>query len=68
MPVDISLWGNPEHKQATITRLERSGITMKVAPDPMSGAFGGPSTSMMYGVVSNKRTFLTPSEVRVDLQ
>lgn len=68
MPVDISLWGKPEHKQGTITRLERSGIMMKVAPDPVGGAIGGPSTSMMYGVVSNKRTFLTPSEVRVYLK
>lgn len=67
MPVDISLWGKPEHKQGTITRLERSGIMMKVAPDPVGGAIGGPSTSMMYGVVSNKRTFLTPSEVRNEL-
>ena len=69
MPVDISLWGKPEHKHETVAQLERAGIWVKVTSDPEGGYLGssaGPSSSsMMYGVVSNRRTFLTPSEVSV---
>nr|XP_022335215.1 helicase-like transcription factor [Crassostrea virginica] len=71
MPVDISLWGKPEHKHETVAQLERAGIRVKVTSDPEGGYLGssaGPSSSsMMYGVVSNRRTFLTPSEVRNEL-
>ncbi|XP_048732232.2 helicase-like transcription factor isoform X3 [Ostrea edulis] len=72
MPVDITLWGKPVHKQQTITRLERSGMKIKVASDSAGvrgdmGSLPGSSSGFTYGVVSNRRTFLTPAEVKNEL-
>jgi hypothetical protein len=68
MPVDITLWGKPADKHQTISRLERSGMRLRVTSDPAGmrgdmGSLPGPSSGMTYGVVSNRRTFLSPAEV-----
>ena len=71
MPIDITLWGKPEHQAQAVAKLKQCGFYLTggtpIQHRPVTGS-QGPSGSqgaanhvVMYA--EPRRTFLTPAEV-----
>ncbi|KAJ8308363.1 hypothetical protein KUTeg_013237, partial [Tegillarca granosa] len=68
MPVDLTLWGLPEKKIASISKLRSHGFSMKEAPDVQLGTSVALGAGPSFGIsVPTRRVFLSPSEVKNEL-
>ncbi|XP_052769521.1 helicase-like transcription factor [Mya arenaria] len=70
MPVDLSLWGKPEHQATVVNRLKSCGYYLTggshVSP---SGAASSSQEAALgtFATIQPRRTYLTPAEVKNEL-